>query len=720
VTAWQRARSQIGLILTIGAGVIALLWVILVAVIETERGAAIEHAHSEANNLSAAFQGELAQTLTSVVRAMDAVASRMRAEPGQFDIHDWAKEIPFLATATIQGAILGPDGRLLSTTLDAHPAPLDLSDREHFRVHLDGKYKGLFVSKPVVGRVSGRTVLQVTRRVDAANGRFLGVIVFSLAPGQLTTLPRAIDLGPKGRLIVLGRDDLIIRARFGRGLEQGDLGVGESIPPLPRDAGSTAPVVTYIRESVLDRTTRLYSVRDVEDYPLRVAIGLDLTEVLAPAAAHARLVVATGILASIMLAGLMALLVVEIRRRTDREVKLGDERARLAAEIQQVSQVQERLRSGEARLRDFAEMASDWFWEQDAELRFIPISPETSPLAADDQSLFGKRRWEANDVGDAPELWERHKRDLVARRRFRDFRYSRTGADGTIQHVSVNGVPLFDDLGVFVGYRGTGRDITALVDVETELRRSKEQAEASNSAKSSFLANMSHELRTPLNAIIGFAELLYARKAGAITGETVEWVGDILTSGRHLLDMINDVLELSRIEAGRYDLSVETIDLGLLTRACLPMISQQAKQNRVRIDCAIPERLAVLRADRRAVKQIVLNLLTNAVKFSPGGGVVSIRAETGASGDMSLVVEDHGIGIEPSALSRLGEPFMQADASTSRSYGGTGLGLAISRKLVSLHGGTLTIASTLGKGTTVRVTFLATRVVAAPSRAEAE
>jgi PAS domain S-box-containing protein len=718
LNAWRLARSEIGIILTVGACVITLLWLIMIVVIQTERRAAVEHARSEANNLSAAFQSEISQTLDSVARSMEAVAARMRAAPGQFDIHEWAQEVPLLAAATVQGAIIGPHGDLLSTTLDPHPKPVNVSDREHFRIHVDGKFQGLFISKPVIGRLTGLNTIQVTKRVDAADGRFLGVIVFSLVPGQLTTLHRSIDLGRRGRLVIAGATDHIVRARFGVGLEDGTVGTGVWMPPPPESAGDDGTVWSFIRISGIDHMERLHSVRPVPGYPLRVGVGLDLTEILRPAAEHARLIIAIGILATLMLGGLTALLAVEIHRRTDREIKLRDERARLDAEITQGKLVQERLRSSEARLLEFAEMASDWFWEQDAELRFTPISRETPPLTADNhQSLYGKRRWEVNDTSQAPEKWANHKRDLLARRPFRDFRFRRTHPDGVVQHVSINGVPVFDQAGRFLGYRGTGRDITAKVMAEEELRRSKEQAEASDRAKSTFLANMSHELRTPLNAIIGFAELIHARKAGRITEESVEWAGDILASGRHLLDMINDVLELSRIEAGRHDLVDDTVDLAVVIRACLSMVRRQAERNRVRVAFDIAERVAMLRGDRRAIKQVVLNLLTNAVKFTPDGGTVSIGAEPAANGDLSLTVSDTGIGIDPAVLPKLGRPFIQADASTNRRYGGTGLGLAISARLVDLHGGTLTITSAPGQGTTVCVHFPAARVLAMRRRA---
>jgi signal transduction histidine kinase len=707
----QRVRSQICIIVTVGTCVIALLWFIMIDVIMNERRAAIEHAQAEASNLSAAFENEVSQTLNSVARAMEVVAEHMRASQGPFDLHEWAAGIPLLAAATIQGGIIAPDGRLISSTLEAHMTPIDLSDREHFRIHLDGKYHGLYISKPLVGRMSHQVSIQVSQRVDADDGRFLGVVVFSLASGQLTTLHKSINLGPRGMLGLIGTDDQIIRARFTAGNENGDFGAGEQVPPVPPTADENAPVQNFIREAVVDHVTRLFSLRKIPGFPLCVVVGFDMSEVLAPAARHAAMIAATGVIATVMLAGLMALLIVEIRRRNDREMALREEQVRLAAEVALGSEVQGRLRASEARLRDFAEMASDWFWEQDAELRFVPIRFAGSPLASDELSLFGKRRWEVNETSQAPGQWANHRMDLLARRPFRDFRFARPAKDGKVQHVSINGVPMFDEAGGFAGYRGTGRDITALVEAEAELRRSKDQAEASSSAKSAFLANMSHELRTPLNAIIGFAELIHAQRAGRITDDHVGWAGDILDGGRHLLDLINDVLELSRIEAGRYDLAENDVDLGLVSRSCLAMIRSLADKSEVRLECTIPTHAVVVRADQRAIKQVVLNLLTNAVKFTEPDGLVSVGIERGPDGTVSLVVADTGIGIDPEALPKLGKPFVQADASTSRRYGGSGLGLAISSRLVALHGGTLTIRSALGQGTSVLVTFPEARVM---------
>ena len=223
---------------------------------------------------------------------------------------------------------------------------------------------------------------------------------------------------------------------------------------------------------------------------------------------------------------------------------------------------------------------------------------------------------------------------------------------------------------------------------------------------------MSHELRTPLNAIIGFSGLIRDRgRAGQAGGDCAEWADDILASSQHLLSVINDVLELSRIEAGRYDLADDKVELAGVVRTCLRMVRLRAEEGRVRLDCAMVDPDVVLRADLRAMKQILLNLLANAVKFTSANGTVSVRTERAANGYIALVVADTGIGIDPSKVGSLCEPFTQADASISRTYGGSGLGLAISRKLVTLHGGTLTVESIPGQGTAVRLTFPASRAI---------
>ncbi|MER8375388.1 ATP-binding protein [Mesorhizobium sp. M1406] len=241
-----------------------------------------------------------------------------------------------------------------------------------------------------------------------------------------------------------------------------------------------------------------------------------------------------------------------------------------------------------------------------------------------------------------------------------------------------------------------------LVDLNRKYMNETERAEAANRAKSEFLANMSHELRTPLNAIIGFSELMEQGLFGPLGSERYEeYATDINSSGKYLLGVINDILDMSKIEAGQFSLDREEIDLGPLISETVRVVSLQATQKAITVETRIADALTLV-ADRRAIKQIVINLLSNAVKFTGQGGHISVRARN-TSGALVLTIEDNGCGIPKDALGKLGRPFEQVQNQFSKSHAGSGLGLAISRSLAELQGGALKIRSTEGVGTIVSV-----------------
>ena len=230
----------------------------------------------------------------------------------------------------------------------------------------------------------------------------------------------------------------------------------------------------------------------------------------------------------------------------------------------------------------------------------------------------------------------------------------------------------------------------------------KERAEAANRAKSEFLANMSHELRTPLNAILGFSEILQDQMFGPLgSARYNEYAKDIHDSGKHLLNVINDILDMSKIEAGHMKLSCEQINLAPLIEECLRFTRIPAAQKNILVEQTIPSDIK-LNADRRAMKQIVLNLLSNAVKFTNDGGRIAVRTRRTEDAVM-LVIADTGIGIPKSALSKIGQPFEQVQSQYAKSKGGSGLGLAISRSLTALHHGRMRIRSREGIGTVIAI-----------------
>jgi PAS domain S-box-containing protein len=258
----------------------------------------------------------------------------------------------------------------------------------------------------------------------------------------------------------------------------------------------------------------------------------------------------------------------------------------------------------------------------------------------------------------------------------------------------------------------TFRDVTDRKRTEEAQRRAMEEAMAANRAKSEFLANMSHELRTPLNAIIGFSEMIKDQLLGPI-GEAryAEYATDIHDSGVHLRGVVNDILDVSRIEAGKFEAADEYVDIETVVASSIRFIERRAAEAGVRLAVGSVRDLPGLRGDERLIKQTLLNVLSNAVKFTLKGGTVTFEAARESDGGIAITIADTGIGISADHLARLGQPFFQADSKLAREREGTGLGLYLVTKFVALHDGVLDIASEPGKGTTVTIRFPAGRVL---------
>jgi two-component system cell cycle sensor histidine kinase PleC len=395
----------------------------------------------------------------------------------------------------------------------------------------------------------------------------------------------------------------------------------------------------------------------------------------------------------------------------------------IAVDVTEQKTLVERTVAADLRLRDAIETISEAFvlWDADnrlvmcnsnfQELHNLPDEAIKVGATYEEVSTAGNKPVVRNKVvSDGPALPGAHTFEVqledgrwlhISERRTKDGGYVSVGTD--ITALKTHEARLVDSEKRLIA---TVADLSASQQRTAELAEKyaaeKTRAEEANQAKSKFLANMSHELRTPLNAIIGFSEIMGSGMFGPLGADKYrEYCADIHNSGQYLLDVINDILDMAKIEAGRIRLDFEDLDLDTMLAESMRVVSARAQDKKLALTSRISAGLH-LHGDRRAVKQIALNLLSNAVKFTPAGGRVTLRGRT--SGDCIVPsIADSGIGIAPDALTRLGRPFEQVESQLTKSHQGSGLGLAISKSLVELHGGRMRIRSTPGKGTLVAV-----------------
>ncbi len=503
------------------------------------------------------------------------------------------------------------------------------------------------------------------------------------------------------------------------------------------------------------------------------------------------------------------------------------------------------LHDSERRFHDFAEVSSDWFWETDTDHRFSYFSPRNREVTGLEPSRYiGRARRDIIAPGVDEDALRAHLDDLDHRRPFRDFRYDLLREDGSRLTISVSGKPIFDRNGAFIGYRGTGTDVTREVEIERErdnerkllqivldnlpfpitlndsaglylfankafegwygvgaadvlgrtasevlalepdeLSRRKEMEHraivteqvqnhevtkkladgephhlvvtkfpvrdregrvtgfatistditsrkqheielqdmnqrliAASRAKSEFLAHMSHELRTPLNSIIGFSQIIREATFGLDCADRYrEYAGDIHVSARHLLELITDILDIAKIEAGEITLEEQTVDPRDVINSSLRLVAQQLNSKRHMPEIEITDPNVRLLADPRLLRQILINLLSNASKFTPANGAITVRVSRADDDGVLIVVADKGVGMSAAGIERALEPFGQVrhspDVAHGGTHGGTGLGLPLAMKFAELHGGRLLVESAAGDGTAVTVAFPPERTI---------
>ncbi len=400
----------------------------------------------------------------------------------------------------------------------------------------------------------------------------------------------------------------------------------------------------------------------------------------------------------------------ELQRANDQlETRIEERTRQLREEIAERRQAQDALAISEQRFRDLAETASDWFWELDEKLRFTYVSPLYYEISGRNQEdIIGKTRLETMNqeaAGVARAQLLAHLDDMEAHRPFSNFVMQSFGGvggryDGETYYLALSGKPRFDAVGTFLGYRGTATDITDRHRAEVALVAATEQAERANRAKSEFLSKMSHELRTPLNAILGFGQLLINSPDEHLGDNQRKFAKWIMSSGDHLLELVNDLLDLAKLESGAVKLNITEVNPQAVFNALMPMVENMIAEGEVELENAYAGGASILvRADETRLKQVLLNLISNAVKYNKRGGRVMLSCLSRGNGMVRFEVRDTGCGISADQREKLFQPFNRLGAESS-DIKGTGIGLTITKQLVELMGGVIDFESVVGEGST--------------------
>lgn len=653
--------------------IIGALWGGIAAFLLEERHQLLDAAGHDSANLARAFEESIVRAFESVDETLIFTRELYLRDPAGFDLRGWARRGNFRGGGLIaQISLIGADGVLQQSNLGAARPSIDLSDRPHFRIQRAAGEDRLFISVPVLGRNSGIWTLNCTRRVSGPDDTFLGAVVVSLDISYLTRFYDSIAIGHGG--ILLAGTDGVVRAAAPLVADEPAIG-SVLAPELARVLLGAAPSGSY-RPTVRGRP-QLASYRRLEEFPLVVAVALDRADVLAPYRQTRLLCLVFGLAASLVV-GLAATALIVLRRRQ----ALGQEA--LAVTLANVSQGVVMvdalgrvpvLNRRAVELLGLPPLRPAWRW---------PWWNPAEKTGGEGVSAATLRRLVAKELPVASGICERETHGAQA------------GEAGRILEIRTRQLPS--------GARvHTCTDITERRAGERALAAACDAAEAAGRARSNFLAVMSHEIRTPLNGILGVTELL----EGCALGETERrYVRLIAESGGHLMRIIDDVLDFSRLDAARLELEERPFDPHLPLGQAVELMAPRAAAKGLELTLEIaPDVPRVAVGDARRIVQILLNLIGNAVKFTAAGSVrVRARALAAPAGTVRLevAVSDSGIGIPPAAQARLFQEFSQVDSSVSRRFGGSGLGLAISRRLVERMGGSISVASAPGEGSTFR------------------
>jgi len=350
------------------------------------------------------------------------------------------------------------------------------------------------------------------------------------------------------------------------------------------------------------------------------------------------------------------------------------------------------LAESQARYQQLTQLSSDWIWETDSDHKISYLSDSFQLMTGIPlQSFVGKKRDSLTIYDLSDNDWTEYTKILAEKFTLKNFKFTLKNVDGDLKYLMINGSPVINNDGVFVGYRGTGSDVT-------EITQAKKDAEKANKAKSHFLSSMSHELRTPLNAILGFSQLMADDPSEPLTENQIDSVHYILKSGKHLLTLINDILDLSKIESGNIELSIEPLLLNTVLDECTSLIRPFAETHEISISQQNrPDDNLQIAADYTRIKQVILNLLSNAIKYNSKRGTVTLNYDRVENNKLRIIIKDAGTGIPKEKQDKLFSPFERLGAENS-DIEGTGIGLVVCKELMGKMHGSIGFKSEEGLG----------------------
>ena len=671
------------------AGTVVLAVVALLALVSVnERRAALAAAERNTVNLAVTAEYHTQQLFGRVADLLDESARQVGPVDGAR--REAIVEARLAALPAVRSVLLIDEKGLLRRDNGRSTSPVDLSRYTFFLRHRDHPDARLTIGRAIEYGPEQQRVIPVSRRIAAGSG-FGGVLVALLDVNVLEEFYGAWDLGAAGAVTLFLRDGHLLAhcpsggALAGRAFDKGSI-FAERLP--------TAPIGTFTAQLGSEGGEHIVSYRVVGDFPLVVVVSASTAELLQLWRRHVAGYLAAGAAVTVTILVLIWLLLRELHRRELDRAQLEEAERDYRSLFDNAVDGQVRLAPNGRAIR--------------ANPAFLALAGYASEaeMIADDQPIA---RWHV-DQSEGAALRRRIEREGE----IKDYVVQVHRRDGTRMWVSESVRAVRNAAGELLFYEASARDITALKQAEAQLVAAKEQAEAASHAKSEFLANMSHELRTPLNAIIGFSELMGGGIFGPLPQRYAEYAHDISTSARHLLEVINDILDLAKVEAGQLGLHCGSVATDALVKGCARLVADRAEASGIALEVAECAGVAPIWGDSTRLRQIVINLLSNAVKFTPRGGRVAIEART-EHGEVVLTIRDSGVGMSLDEVEVALQPFSQIESAMTRRQDGTGLGLPLTKALTERHGGRLTIASAPGAGTTVEV-----RLPAAPAPAEIE